>query len=258
MVAGTLSCALCGLKIVGPPVTREIDGVEKQFCCEGCARVYQLAHENDMLDEVLSKPPVSRPGFTDLVLTRGQENAYFSLNGMWCAGCAVAAEKLLRNQPGVKSVDVSFAAERGRIQYDPAQVDLDDVLQRLDSLGYHARSLTNLDERQAERHQENMLLRLIVAAAFGMQVMLLYLEWLYPLYAKGSYDATETRRLQYVVWAMATPVLFIGAPWQRQPSRLPKSATWYIRGLISPEPLKSLISASLLPSSNPCSPNSFC
>ena len=129
---------------------------------------------------------------------------------MWCAGCAVAAEKLLRNQPGVKSVDVSFAAERGRIQYDPAQVDLDDVLQRLDGLGYHARSLTNLDERQAERHQENTLLRLIVAAAFGMQIMLLYLEWLYPLYADGSYDTTETRRLQYVVWAMATPVLFIG------------------------------------------------
>ena len=168
MVAAPETCALCGLKIDGPPVVRVVGGDEKHFCCEGCARVYQMAYENDMLDDVLVKPSVKRPGFSDLVLATGGENAYFALSGMWCAGCAVAAEKLLRNQPGVKSVDVSFAAERGRIQYDPAQVDLDDVLQRLDGLGYHARSLTNLDERQAERHQENMLLRLIVAAAFGM------------------------------------------------------------------------------------------
>jgi heavy metal translocating P-type ATPase len=210
MVAGSAACALCGLKIDGPPVKRVFDGVEQLFCCEGCARVYQMAYENDMLDEVLPKPATKRPGFTDLVLTTGGESAYFALGGMWCAGCAVAAEHVLRNQPGIKSVDVSFAAERGRIQYDPSQADLEDVFQRLDGLGYRARLLTDAAEQREERVQQRVLLQLITAIAFGMQVMLLSIGRLYPLYHAGEYDTPEVRRLQFVMWVLATPVLFVG------------------------------------------------
>ncbi|MDH4137294.1 MAG: heavy metal translocating P-type ATPase metal-binding domain-containing protein, partial [Anaerolineae bacterium] len=115
------TCDLCGLKIEGLPVIKNFDGAEKHFCCQGCARVYQVAHENQLLDQVLPRPQSKRSAFTDVILDPGQ-TAYFSLDGMWCAGCAVAAEQVLRNRPGVKSVDVSFAAERGRVQYDPARV----------------------------------------------------------------------------------------------------------------------------------------
>jgi heavy metal translocating P-type ATPase len=203
------TCDLCGLKIEGPPVAQSFDGEEKDFCCHGCARVYQVAHDNDMLDQVLAKPQTKPPGFTDLVLSPG-ETAYFSLDGMWCAGCAVAAEQVLRSQSGVKDVDVSFAAERGRIRYDPDQVDPNAVLQNLDGLGYRARLLTDRSAQRTERKQERTLLQLVVAAAFGMQVMFLYLEQLYPLYAAGQFNAPEVRRLQYVVWVLATPVLVFG------------------------------------------------
>jgi heavy metal translocating P-type ATPase len=203
------TCDLCGLKINGSPVAQSFDGEEKHFCCHGCARVYDVAHENDMLDQILAKPQTKPPGFTDLVLSPG-ETAYFSLDGMWCAGCAVAAEQVLRSQFGVKDVDVSFAAERGRIRYDPDQVDPNAALQKLDGLGYRARLLTDRSAQRAERIQERTLLQLIVAAAFGMQVMFLYIEQLYPLYAAGQFNAPEVRRMQFVVWALATPVLVFG------------------------------------------------
>ncbi|MCA9875583.1 MAG: cation-translocating P-type ATPase, partial [Anaerolineales bacterium] len=130
--------------------------------------------------------------------------------GMWCAGCAVAAERVLRQQPGVKDADVSFAAERGRIRYDPAQTDLQSVWDDLGRLGYQARLLSDPSQRQADKQQERTLLQLIVAFAFGMQVMLLYIVQLYPLYAAGQFDTEQVRRLQYLVWLLATPVLFIG------------------------------------------------
>jgi heavy metal translocating P-type ATPase len=203
------ACALCGLNVDGPPVVQAFDGEEKHFCCQGCARVYQVAYENDLLDEVLVKPQPKRPGFTDLILEPGK-TAYFTLDGMWCAGCAVAAEQVLRSQPGVKSVDVSFAAERGRIQYDPDRVNPTAALQGLDALGYRARLLTDMGEERTERHQERTLLQLIVAMAFGMQVMFLYIELLYPLYAAGQFASPETRRIQYFAWLLATPVLIFG------------------------------------------------
>jgi len=162
-----------------------------------------------MLDHVLLRPKPQRPSLTKVILDPGQ-TAYFSLGGMWCAGCAAAAEQVLRHKPGVRSADVSFAAERGRIQYDPTQIDPSAVLETLDRLGYRPRLLTDPGEQRVERQQERTLLQLIVAAGFGMQVMLLYLVQLYPLYAAGQLNAPEVRKLQVLVWALATPAVLFG------------------------------------------------
>ncbi len=292
MVAGHKeTCDLCDQPIEGAPVVRTFDGEEKHFCCPGCARVYQVARENDMLDQVLpeskrkaspERPPMAaagvrhvlrtrvdhapegRPvleaplkdaglgrhaydpklkldqqeevldtapvreagpvsggdgngsgngegsqGLAARVLDRG-ETAYFSLGGMWCAGCATAAERVLRREAGVKDVDISFAAERGRIRYDPNLVDPAEILRSLDTLGYRGRMLTDPNEQRAQRGQERTLLQLLVAAAFGMQIMLLYLVQLYPQYAAGNFNVPDVRDLQYVCWALATPILLVG------------------------------------------------
>ncbi|MFN2246280.1 MAG: heavy metal translocating P-type ATPase [Candidatus Promineifilaceae bacterium] len=203
-------CALCHMPIMHEPVTGCYDGQEKHFCCNGCQRTYEQAHEQGMLDQVSGNGHAAKqPSFTDLVLDRG-ETTYFTMDGMWCAGCAVAAEHLLRQTPGIKDADVSFAAERGRIRYDPAQTDLQAVWQDLGRLGYDAHPLSDAGQRQADKQQERTLIQLIIAFAFGMQVMLLYLVQLYPLYASGDFDSEQVRRLQYLVWLLATPALFAG------------------------------------------------
>jgi heavy metal translocating P-type ATPase len=202
-------CDLCGQEVRGEPVERAIDGEKRHFCCEGCARVYEVAHDNEMLDHVLPQPQTKRQGLTDFFLDRG-ESAHFTMDGMWCAGCAQAAEQVLRKQPGVKDVQINFAAERGRIQYNPEQLDPEAVLRGLDSLGYRARLVTDPQGQRMERQQESLLLQLIAAAAFGMQVMLLYLVQLYQRYAAGDFNAPDVRKLQYLVWALATPALFYG------------------------------------------------
>jgi heavy metal translocating P-type ATPase len=202
-------CDLCGQEIRRRPVERTIDGEEKHFCCEGCARVYEVAHDNEMLDQVLPQPEPERQSMTDFFLDRG-ESAHFTVDGMWCAGCAQAAEQVLRKQPGMKNVEVNFAAERGRMQYDPDKLDPDAVLRDLNRLGYRARLLTDPQEQREERQQESLLLQLIAAAAFGMQVMLLYLVQLYQRYAAGDFNAPDVRKLEYLVWALATPALFYG------------------------------------------------
>jgi Cu+-exporting ATPase len=199
---------LCGLQVGDAPVVRSFDGQEKHFCCSGCARVYEVARENGMLDQIHPKPKLKPP---PLILDPSKtETAFFDVGGMWCAGCATAAEHVLRNQSGIHRADVSFAAERGRIQYDLGLVDPAETLRTLDSLGYRARLLSDPAEMRQERQQERTLRQLIVAAAFGMQVMLLYLVQLYPLYAAQQFDSPEVRQLQYLVWALATPVLLWG------------------------------------------------
>jgi heavy metal translocating P-type ATPase len=200
-------CTLCGLP-ARSPVGRRVADEEKVFCCSGCAQVYELALESGVIDQVLGTP-AARSGPRP-PLAGPRETAYFSLKGMWCAGCAVAAEGLLRRQPGVRSVDVSFAAERGRMTYDPSRVDPKRLLARLSVLGYRAALLSDRKEAAFERRVEGILLQLIVAVAFGMQVMMIYLAMLYPRYAAGDYSAPDTRNLQYVALGLAVPVLLVG------------------------------------------------
>jgi heavy metal translocating P-type ATPase len=201
------ACALCGLR-VAPPVTRVLGDEEKGFCCEGCARVYELAHESGLLDQILAKTAARRPALSSLV--GSGETAYFSLKGMWCAGCATAAEGLLRHQPGVRGVDVSFASERGRVSYDPSRADPKKLLAKLEGLGYRPRLLSDRREAAVEKRQEGILLQLIVAAAFGMQVMMIYLAQLYPSYSVGDYSSPGVRDLQYLAMGLTAPVLLVG------------------------------------------------
>ena len=208
MVKAAWGCALCGLPLPRSPVLATLGGSEKAFCCEGCRRVYQVATDNDMLAEV---EPRQRPRRAPLSVTLGRgETAYFSLDGMWCSGCAVAAERALGRRPGVMTVDVSYAAERGRIQYDPGTVDPEAALGVLDRMGYEARLLTQPARRARERLEERLLIHLVVSVVLGMQVMLIYILRLYPLYASGQFDVREVEIFEYAVWALTTPVLFYG------------------------------------------------
>ncbi len=203
------TCALCKQDIEGPGIRESFEGEEKTFCSKDCARAYRDMHEYSQADDGTAGSGREGPGFADLILSRG-ETAHFAVKGMYCAGCASAAQEVLRRQPGVKSADVNFASEQGRIEYDPKQIDPAEVLRKLDRLGYQARLLSDPREQKAEKQQERLLIQLIVAVAFGMQVMLLYLVQLYPRYAASEFDQPDVRNLQYLVWALATPILLVG------------------------------------------------
>ena len=230
-------CDLCALEVTGAPVVRVIEGNEQHFCCQGCARVYQAAAENGMLDQVLSSPGTSSE--RKKVIFPAGERAYFSIQGMWCAGCAVAAENVLGKLPGVQDVNISFAAERGRVQFDAKTTAPELFLKTLDGLGYRARLMDDAAEQQVTRQQERTLLQLITAAAFGMQVMLLYLTQLYHLYAAGQFDLPEVRHLQYLTWALATPALvyggssFLRGAWRAVRARIATMDTLVSLGVLS-------------------------
>ncbi len=201
-------CALCGMAIAEEPVVRVIDGAECHFDTEDCARLYSVAAEQGMLEAALAERPEHRHRFIHDLITR-HSTAYFTLDGMWCAACATVAEKVLLRIPGVDDAQVSFAAAKGRIDYDPQIVDVESLLQRIEKLGYKATLTSTAAETEHNMAEEHMLIQVLIAFAFGMQVMVLYLVRLYPAYRTGDYSQ-QVRMVQYLVWLLTTPVLFYG------------------------------------------------
>jgi Cu+-exporting ATPase len=58
------------------------------------------------------------------------------ISGMTCANCAMNIERSMRNLPGVQAAAVNFAVERAEISYDPAQLQLADVVAGVEKAGF--------------------------------------------------------------------------------------------------------------------------
>jgi heavy metal translocating P-type ATPase len=201
-------CELCGMEIKDP-VIRVLDGAEHCFDTEDCALLYQRAAKAGMLDQVLSDAPEHRLGLIQR-LGLHHETVFFTLDGMWCAACAKVVEKVLRQGEGVVDAQVSFAAGKGRIDYDPRVTDLKELVHRIERLGYIPKMEGQAESGKSGRAEERLLIHVLVAFAFGMQEMVIYIVRLYSAYAAGDFLSSQVRVVQVLALVLAVPALFYG------------------------------------------------
>ena len=59
---------------------------------------------------------------------------------MTCLTCELTIESHLKKLPGVEHVDAHVAEQAAYVQYDPAQISLNDIVEVINKTGYRARS----------------------------------------------------------------------------------------------------------------------
>ena len=64
--------------------------------------------------------------------------ATLALEGMTCASCAMRIEKGLKKVPGILDAQVNLATERGTVMYNPEQTGVEQMLQKVEAVGYKA------------------------------------------------------------------------------------------------------------------------
>ncbi len=62
----------------------------------------------------------------------------FDLEGMTCASCAMRIEKGLKKVPGVKDASVNLATEKAVVTFDPTQTGIEQLVAKVDAVGYKA------------------------------------------------------------------------------------------------------------------------
>ena len=58
------------------------------------------------------------------------------IEGMTCASCSAAVERVTKKLPGVESSQVNLATNRARIVYDPEQVDVKMLCEKIEKAGF--------------------------------------------------------------------------------------------------------------------------
>jgi copper chaperone len=64
------------------------------------------------------------------------EKALFRVVGMYCISCKPIVEKQLRNEQGVKKIDVDYMTDSVIVEFDPSLITKDEIKDRLEKSGY--------------------------------------------------------------------------------------------------------------------------
>jgi Cu+-exporting ATPase len=200
---------------------------EHDFCCEGCATVYDLLKENDLCNyykinsaQGISPDPQHYKGKYDhldlpdvseklLEFTDGRlAQVSWLIPKMHCSSCIWLLEKLYRLNPAIRSSVVNFPEKKVRIVYDSAQIKMSVLAELLSRLGYDPYiSLDDLDGEKAKKWKRTRLYKIGIAGfAFGNIMMLSFPEY----FSSGQDTPDRTLRLVFDLLniGLSLPVLF--------------------------------------------------
>jgi Cu2+-exporting ATPase len=157
--------------------------------------------------------PASMAGYTqwiedDAGHTLGQSRLL--LSGMYCAACSGLIEDALLRAPGVRNAEVSAAAQRAMVVWDPATTKVSELIEQVRKIGYGAFPDTGTEAvALAARESRQALWRLFVAGFCMMQVMM----YATPSYVAraGDMSADMVQLLRLACWLLSAPILVFSA-----------------------------------------------
>jgi Cu+-exporting ATPase len=95
------------------------------------------------------------------------------LVGMFCAACAIKIEKTLNKIQGVTGAAVNFAMETARVEYNPTDVSIADILKRVEALGYKA--ILKQEEAEPSGYREKAISqqkrKLLISAILSLPLL---------------------------------------------------------------------------------------
>ena len=133
-----------------------------------------------------------------------------ALGGMHCAACSGIIEQALLRTPGVRSAQVSAAAERATVVWDPRATKASALIAAVQGAGYDAVPDAAAPARALRQQaQRSALWRLFVAGFCAMQVMMLAT----PSYVAGPGELSQEmgQLLNWGGWMLSLPVLAFSA-----------------------------------------------
>jgi copper chaperone len=65
------------------------------------------------------------------------ERAYFKVVGMYCTSCKPIIEKQLKDEKGVKRIDIDYMTDSVLVEFDPSIITKEEIKDRLEKSGYN-------------------------------------------------------------------------------------------------------------------------
>ena len=166
-----MTCAACAKAV--ERVTKKLDGVESSSVNIATEKLNITYDETKVTVEQIESA-IEKAGYKGKLDTVEKTMA---IEGMTCAACAKAVERVTRKLPGVVSSDVNIATEKLKITYEPSVTDISDIKTAISKAGYKALDIEEGKKEEvnkAEIESKNLWKRFIISIIFT--VPLLYIS----------------------------------------------------------------------------------
>ena len=102
-----------------------------------------------------------------------KETIDFQITGMTCAACATRIEKGLSKLPGVAKATVNLALETAHVEYTPTNVSVNEMMKKVEQLGYKAEPKQEQKETGDHRVKEikKQKLKLTISAILSLPLL---------------------------------------------------------------------------------------
>lgn len=176
-----MTCAACATRI--EKGLNKVDGVESANVNLALEKA-TVHFDSDNADVEAFEKKISDLGYGTVKSVMD-----FQIGGMTCAACATRIEKGLNKLPGVTKANVNLAMESAHVEYTSSEVTVEDMIQRVQKLGYQA---TPKSELKQEDHRakaiRNQKVKLIISAALSLPLlwaMIAHFKWTSSLWIPG-------------------------------------------------------------------------
>ena len=107
------------------------------------------------------------------------------IEGMSCAACSAAVERVTKRLSGVQSAQVNLTTNRGIFEYDPSEVKLLEIKAAIEDAGYtplelEGEKIRDLEEARRARETHIMRIRLSIAAICAAPVLYIAMGHMFP------------------------------------------------------------------------------
>ena len=107
------------------------------------------------------------------------------ISGMTCAACSARIEKVIAKKEGVAHIAVNLAAEKARVEFDPAVISLEAIIAAIEKLGYGAQ-LPKEEARDTGREKKQKAVKtlwtkFVVSAVFALPLLYIAMAPMLPL-----------------------------------------------------------------------------
>ena len=227
-MSASILCRHCGEPMpLGVHLTANIGGVEQPVCCTGCRAAaawiaelglsdyYQLRSQNAerpspvVVDHsAWQREELARHVVRDLEPRRSE--VCLLVDGVRCAGCVWLIERALMQVAGVQVVRINAVSRRARVEFDPEQASLPQLLDVLSRAGYRPLPLDAAALDDARRTESRDALKRLLVAGFGMMQAMMFAMALW-LGAFEEMGAATRDLFRWFAFLVATPVVLYSA-----------------------------------------------
>jgi Cu+-exporting ATPase len=195
-----MNCAACAAGV--EKALQNLEGIRTAQVNFAAEKAY-VEYDPALVDRSQIEAKISEAGYG---VKSDTTKVTLAVGGMHCAACASKVERVLQQSAGIKWVNVNLPAEKAYVEYDPAAIKVEQIIDIIVASGYQAavqeESKSELDD-DADKVAEAAR-KMWGAWAFTLPIMI----WMLPGMIIGDHGWPFPNYFDLGLVILAAPVVF--------------------------------------------------